>query len=968
MVLLVSCVGLGGAAAWFVLRPHDEVTQARSLMAAGDLRAASLALRSAVLADPGRAEAHYRLGLVQLQLGDAVAAEKELRAARDRGWDAAAVRGPLADALLDQRRYEDVLHDFTADGLPPAPASTMLVARSAAELGLGHAEAARAEATRARALAPESVEAALALGMAARAGGDLKAAAAAVTEALARDPKAAHALLLDAELRGARGDPAGALAALDHAVAAAPLWSQARLERPQLLLAMHDDARARADLDWLLQQDPHAPGPRFLLAQVLVRAKDYRGADAALDRVGPALPLLPRGELLQAIVKAGLNQPEQAMDAASRHLGHHPDDPGAAVLVARLALAAGRPGQAIEVLEGAARAGHADAGVLTLLSQARSAAGQPAEAVRVMQQVAALAPDDPGALARLGRLRLDAGDAPAAERDLEHALDLVPAGAADGGTPVVAASAVPVSTSATALVTREPGSTEPAETAAVLVLAALRAGEPDHAAAALERLRTLGGQPALLASLDGAVKLARLDFDGALEALREAARLEPHAVAPTLELARLLVLRGRAAEAEALLADALAAAPLQRDLLSAAVAILLADGQAARAEQTLRAAHEAAPADPAIAIGLADLYGRTGQPARAVDLLDQVERAPAGAAPAPDPVTGAQTAESLRLSLKAARIRALLAAHDGAGALAILRDLVAARPDDLALRQQFVALALAQGELDAAGAAIQDGLARAPGTAALLGAAVAVASRAGGLQAGLDRADQLAREPAQLPAALLLKGDLYRSQGKPREAAAAYRAGLRDGSPEILATRAAEALAAAGDPAAAAALLRDRLATHPAAADVAQLLASLDIAAHRLDDARAHLRITLVAQPQNAAALNDLAWVEQRRRDPETARALARKAWLLGPGPQTADTLGDILLDAGENGPALDLLRLAAASLKGDASVQFHYARALQRAGQRDAAAAVLKAVDASGATFDEQDQAKALLASLSHP
>ena len=93
-----------------------DLADARKALQKGDLRAAQIYLRNAVRSDPQNAEAHFWLARVSLELGDAVASEREVRAARDRGFEVARemlcwARTEMAGAYLIPpfKRYEEVL-------------------------------------------------------------------------------------------------------------------------------------------------------------------------------------------------------------------------------------------------------------------------------------------------------------------------------------------------------------------------------------------------------------------------------------------------------------------------------------------------------------------------------------------------------------------------------------------------------------------------------------------------------------------------------------------------------------------------------------------------------------------------------------------------------------------------------------------------------------------------------------------
>jgi len=75
------------------LAASDESTRyyerAQSYLAKGELQSAVIELKNSVRVDPDNAVARYALGVALLQTGDAASAERELKAARDHGFDPA---------------------------------------------------------------------------------------------------------------------------------------------------------------------------------------------------------------------------------------------------------------------------------------------------------------------------------------------------------------------------------------------------------------------------------------------------------------------------------------------------------------------------------------------------------------------------------------------------------------------------------------------------------------------------------------------------------------------------------------------------------------------------------------------------------------------------------------------------------------------------------------------------------------
>jgi len=179
-----------------------------------------------------------------------------------------------------------------------------------------------------------------------------------------------------------------------------------------------------------------------------------------------------------------------------------------------------------------------------------------------------------------------------------------------------------------------------------------------------------------------------------------------------------------------------------------------------------------------------------------------------------------------------------------------------------------------------------------------------------------------------------------------------------------LVTRLAGAQLRAGRGGAAQDALTNWLLKHPDDLVALEQVAELDIAAGRLDAAAAHLQSILGVKPHDSVALNNLAWVYQQQHDPR-AFDLARQAYVLAPGAQTADTLGWILTSTGKAETGVLLLRQASAQAAADPRVQYHFAVALKDTGDKADAIKLLTAVVAVKADFTEKPQAQQLLDEL---
>lgn len=916
LALFVVLAG-GAGVAWFkFMRPVDAFAAAKAAMDKGDLRAALIELRSAVRKDPNNAEAHFRLGAVQLRMGDAVAAERALRQARDNGFDPRAITPLLAQTYMAQGKTRELLRDFPTDGLAPDQLGPILVMRGMSHLQLNELDPAYEAFLAAEKVMPQAIEPLLAAARVQLARRDAAGAEARVDRALVLNGKSADALVLKAQLLNLKGDRRNALSALDAAIVQAPNMLAARLERANLLVAAGDDAKAKDDVATVLRLQPRSAGGIYLQAVLAARARDFATADAALTQIQSILPRFPRGYYFLAVVKFNLGQAEQAIDAATKFHSRNPDDLDGLKLLARIELVAQRPEKAIEVVSKALSAGGApDAEVLDLLGRAYAQSGRRALALETYEKAAALAPDNADILTRLAAVRLGLGDSGGAARDLEQSLDLSP---------------------------------KKADTGEALIVAALANGEVERAATALERVKATGLRSETLGVLEGMVRTGELQFEQARSAFIDVLRDYPGSVRARLNLARLANMEGKRLEAERYLGEILKQEPANEQALSALIGTLVADGRVDRAVPVAEAAHAAAPGNNNITAALADLYLRNKEPRRA---LEMVEAAQKDKSPAPQ--------------LMVARARAQVALGLLREAQEGFRDMLAVNPADAGARRALVEVLLRDNSPDAAKALLREGLATSPGHPALVQTLVAIDIQQNNTDAAFATLAELQQDPRNLKATRGLKGDIFMTARRYADAAAAYRADFKEDPSAELMGRTANALSAAGQTAEAQSLLGEWLTQNPDDGNVAMVLVSMELAEKRHEQAETLLVKILEKQPNNVIALNNLAWIYHQKGDPR-ARGVAHKAYLLGPSPQVADTFGWILTTQGEAVLALPLLRAANAQLPRDPTVAYHYAVALKEAGKTQEALTVLRPVVAGDARFDERGDATKLLEALS--
>ena len=134
-----------------------------------------------------------------------MAAEREARAASDRGFDRRQAVPLLAQSMLSQQKEKDLLAELQPDGKDAALDASILVARGYAQIALKNMDEAQASFALAEKTAPNAVEPLLASARLLSARGDLEGAKDKIDRAINAQPKSPEALLAKAEVIAHQG-------------------------------------------------------------------------------------------------------------------------------------------------------------------------------------------------------------------------------------------------------------------------------------------------------------------------------------------------------------------------------------------------------------------------------------------------------------------------------------------------------------------------------------------------------------------------------------------------------------------------------------------------------------------------------------------------------------------------------------------------------------------------------------------
>ncbi len=466
----------------------------------------------------------------------------------------------------------------------------------------------------------------------------------------------------------------------------------------------------------------------------------------------------------------------------------------------------------------------------------------------------------------------------------------------------------------------------------------------DKAAEALAKVKAAQGDTETVGNLEGLFKLAKLDVSGAETTFLALSQKFPDFVPAKVNLARVYALSGQPDRGQAMLESILAKAPASEPALSMLTASYADAGQMPKAIALLERANASPAKTQRTTVSLGDFYIRSGAAQKALDLIG-VDKA------------GVVLPTEL-LSLRAA---AQLALGQKKEARDTYNDLLKKEPTVIGARRQLTALLLEAGDYETARAVINAGVAASPRNYQLFQDLIMVDMRSTGVDAALATADRIVAQDRQFTAASALKGDVYIAANRPNDAIAAYSEALKATPSPLLVSRLASVQLRTGAASDAIKTLTDWIAKNPKDMTSLEQLAEINLALGRLPEAAGYLETVLKTRPHDAVALNNLAWVYQEQGKPG-ADNLARQAYILSPGAQTADTLGWILATSGHSDIALPLLRQAVAQGGTDPRVRYHFGVALKNTGNKEQAVKQLTSVIEAKGEFKEKVAAQKML------
>ena len=909
MALLVSACGSDS--------PDALLASAQDYLSRNDAPAAIIQLKNVLKDRPDSAKARLLLGQALQATGDIAGAETEFRKAQDLGAAPDEVVPQLAQALLLGKQFGKITTDYALLQLASAPAQASLKTTVAiAWLRQGQEDKFRASIDEALKAKADHVPALIELVRASAQRGNIDEALAGLDKIPRQSSGAdeAHKLRGDLLLYGKR-DMDAAMVAYREALQVNPSYLEGQAAVVQLLLLQGKTEAAAEALQRLAKAAPGKPQTLYLQAMLAYAKNDLKAAQEHAQKLVSLTPENFRALELAGMTELRLGANVQAEALLAKALQLEAGLPMARRGLVTAYVRQGRLDKAMSALPVDVERNDRDPGMMALAGQVYMLHGDVERAQRYFARASNLDPKDPAKRTSLAVSRLASGQGDAALGELQSIA------ASDDG--VVADMA--------------------------LINALLQERKVDQALKAIDALEKKRPADVMPVFLRGRALLLKRDAVGARKAMERVLEIDPNYFPAVGVLAVLDNADKRPDDARARLEAAIKRQPGNVQAHLALVELRQANGADKTELATLlRKVVEAAPSSPLPRLLLAEHHLRHSEPKDALVVAQQAVSALPDNVQLLDVLGRAQSANGEHNQAQASFNR--MAALQPQSSLPFLR---------------MASANLIAGDRDAASQNLRKALEIEPKSleAQQGQVSLAMAAQKPGDALAISRAVQKQRPKEQV--GYMLEGEIHAAGKAWDKAADAFRAGLKQVASPELAVRLHDVLLSAAKKPEADRWAAEWSRTQPKDAAFPFYLGNRALTLNELPESLRHFERVVAIQPENAAALNNLAWLKgQLGRD--GALADAERANALAPNqPAFMDTWAMLLSSANQHERALEMQKKVVQLQPQVLEFKLNLAKIQIKAGNKDAARALLDELSAAGDRFSAQAEVDRLKKTL---
>lgn len=898
--------------------PESLMAKAHGYREKGDRKAAIIELKGLLQKHPEHGEARYLLGVTLSDAGDYLAAEQELKRARDLKVDPARVIPAYGRALVKAGKLKEALEELRLD--PSAgkqQQATVLTLQGRALLGLGRSADATELFEKALTLHPELSDALLGQALLAMRARKIEEATKLLERAIASAPKSVDAWMLSGAIHEATADRDGAMAAYRKVLELDKDNIEAHVAIARMQIATRALADARKQIERINKIAPGLPLVQFLRAQIEYRDKKFPAAREAVLAVLKVSPDYMPAVLLAGAVEYALGSHAQAQSHLATVLKGSPGNfPAQKLMIASLA-ASGHAARALEMLQRALDKAPDDGSLLLSAGELYLKNNEPERAIAYLEKAASIDPKNVAIRRALGLSRFAAGETERGLAELESVVKL---------------------------------DLEDYSADLLLVLLNLRRANFDQALQAMQSLEKKQPNNPLTYDLKGTIYQRRNDGPAARNAFERALELQPTYVAAATNLAELDLKEKNPKAARRRVESVLEKDPKNAQALLSLAALGQRIGASDQEQlEWLERARTASPQSVQPLMMLARFHVRVGNVGKYLEAAQQLQ------ALIPD------DPEVLEL-LSSAQ----MAAGERNTALSTLQRLVGLQPKSSRALYLLGQAQSVNGDNATAANSLRKALALTPDFGEAHVALAGIEVGAGRFQEAIKIARRLQELAPKQPVGYVIEGDALTAEGKFAHALKALQTAFELGKTGLLAAKLHAAYAKASKVQEGDAHLMRWFKEAPDDAVARLYYAELTLRTSRFAQAIEQYEWLRRKMPDNASVLNNLAWGYYQVKDPRALEVAERAHKLQSDNPAIADTLGSILVDHGKIGRGLELLQGAVKAAPDSPGPRFHLAQALAKAGEKAQALSELKTLLATDSKFPQRAEAVKMQQQLS--
>lgn len=897
-------------------KPENMLASAKDYLSKNDSKSAVIQLKNALQANPDLAEARFLLGKALLEEGNAAAAEVELGKAAELKHPADEVIPLQARTQLKLGQMKKIVDELAKAQLDsPEGKADLQTSVGQAYLAMGKPDAAQAAFEAALNAVPDFAPAFIGQARLKASKRDFTGALAVLDSVLEKSPKAFEALQFKGDIFTVQGNPKGASEAYLKVLEIRPDYLPAHASLVSRYMEGGNLDEAGKQLESMRKVAPSHPQAIYLQAELLYRQKKFKEARDLLQQHLGRVPDSVPGLQLAGAIEYELQSYATAERYLLAALQKNPGLGMARRVLIITYLRSGQPDKALGVLQPILESIEKNSDMLALAGEVFMQNGDADKAGSYFAKASALDPENRNKQTSVALSHLVKGETETAYRELEKIASV------DTGIKADMA----------------------------LIASQLKGGRFDQALKSIAALEKKQPENPLVPYLRGQALLGKKDIQAARGSFEQALAKNPAYFPAAASLASLDMADEKPEEARKRFENVVAKDPKNAQAwLALAELKARSGGKVDDVAALINKAIAANPVDASSRLALISLY------LGAKDAKKAVSAAQDALGSLPD-----------NPAILEAEGRALTAAENYNQALSSYGKLAALQPKSLLPHLRMAEVHLAAKDKDAAMQSLRKALAIKPDSIEVQRGIMMLDLDAGRSDAALATARKIQKQHPRNPAGYLLEGDVFVLKKSWREAASAYRNGIKQTGATELAIKLhnvmlADNLAGESDK-----FADGWLKEHPK--DFRFRLYLAESASARKDYASAvkHYRLLLDNQPNNPLLLNNQAWVMSQAGDPK-AIEFAEKAYRIAPDqPSIMDTLGTLLVAKGETDRGLELMRKANALAPKEPMIRLNLVKALIKAGKKDEAKSELTELSALGEKFPAHAEVMDLLQGL---